>query len=313
LLERKEFLDRKKHPFFEHGDAALFVARTSGKIVGRIMASNDPNYNSLHQTSVGCFGLFECVNDRVVAAALFEAAVNWLRAKGRNEIMGPIDYSTNYVCGLLVEGFEFPPTLLTSHNPPYYAALLEELGFSKTMDFYAWWFSEPARAATRLRRLATALKKRHAVTIRPGNLKNIRAESRRLREIYNEAWKDNWGFVPFTESEFEFMAKELKQLVVPEFTLIAEIADEPVGFILCVPDINVALRKINGRLTSYGFPIGLAKLLYYKSRIRTARLIALGVKPKYRRGGIAEMLVLRIIEDAMIKRGFTGELSMTPH
>jgi ribosomal protein S18 acetylase RimI-like enzyme len=311
LLERKEFLDRNKHPFYEHGDAALFLARAGGEIVGRIMASDDPNYNALHQTNIGCFGLFECVNDQTTAAALHEAAANWLRSKGRDEIMGPIDYSTNYVCGLLVEGFEFPPTLLTSHNPPYYAALIEGLGFAKTMDFYAWWFSEPEHAAPRLRRLAAALQKRWAVTIRPGNMKNIRAESRRLREIYNEAWKDNWGFVPFTENEFEFMAKELKQLVVPEFTLIAEIGGEPVGFILCVPDINVAFRKINGRLTTCGLPIGLAKLIYHKSRIRTARLIALGVKPKYRRAGIAEMLVLRIIEDAMIKRGFTGELSMT--
>jgi len=311
LLERKEFLDQKKHPFFEHGAAALFLARSGGKIVGRIMASDDPNYNAFHQSSVGCFGLFECVNDPAVAAALFEAATNWLRATGRDEIMGPIDYSTNYVCGLLVEGFDFPPTLLTAHNPPYYPALIEGLGFNKVIDFYAWWFSEPARAATRLRRLAASLRKRDAATIRQGNLNNFRAEAGRLREIYNDAWKENWGFVPFTEKEFEFMAKELKQLVVPEFTLIAEVGDEPVGFILCVPDINVAFRKINGRLTSYGLPIGLAKLLYHKSRIRTARLIALGVKPKYRRGGIAEMLVLRIIEDAMIKRGFTGELSMT--
>jgi ribosomal protein S18 acetylase RimI-like enzyme len=311
LLERKEFLDQKKHPFFEHGAAALFLAHSGGKIVGRIMASDDPNYNAFHQSSVGCFGLFECVNAPAVAAALFEAAANWLRAKGRDEIMGPIDYSTNYVCGLLVEGFDFPPTLLTAHNPPYYPALIEGLGFNKVIDFYAWWFSEPARAATRLRRLAASLKKRDAATIRQANLKNFRAEAGRLREIYNDAWKENWGFVPFTEKEFEFMAKELKQLVVPEFTLIAEVGDEPAGFILCVPDINVAFRKINGRLTSYGLPIGLAKLLYHKSRVRTARLIALGVKPKYRRGGIAEMLVLRIIEDAMIKRGFTGELSMT--
>ena len=311
LIERKEFLDRKKHPFFEHGDAALFLARAGGKIVGRIMASDDPNYNALHKSNVGCFGLFDCVSDQAVAEALFEAASNWLRAKGRDEIMGPIDYSTNYVCGLLVEGFEFPPTLLTSHNPPYYVALIEGLGFTKTMDFYAWWFSEPERAAKRLRRLASALEKRHSVKIRPGNLKNLNEEAARMREIYNDAWKDNWGFVPFTENEFRFMAKELKQLVVPEFTLIAEIGDEPVGFILCVPDINVAFKKIDGRLTTWGLPIGLAKLLYHKSRIRTARLIALGVKPKYRRGGIAEMLVLRIIEDAMIKRGFTGELSMT--
>ena len=142
-------------------------------------------------------------------------------------------------------------------------------------------------------------------------MKNIREESRRLREIYNEAWEKNWGFVPFTEKEIEFMTHELKPLVIPEFTLIAEIGDEPVGFILCVPDINVALRHIDGRLTKFGVPIGLAKLLYYKSRTRTARLIALGVKPKYRRAGIAEMLVLQIIEDGMIKRGFTGELSLT--
>ncbi len=311
LLERKEFLDREKHPFFEHGDAALFLARSGGKIVGRIMASDDPNYNAWHQSNVGCFGLFECVNDPAVAHALFAAAGDWIRAKGRDEMLGPIDYSTNYVCGLLVEGFQSPPTILTAHNPAYYEALIEGHGFAKVMDFYAWWFDEPERAALRLRRLSASLKKRHSAVIRPGNLKNFRAEAGRLREIYNDAWKENWGFVPFTEKEFEFMAKELRQLVVPEFTLIAEIDHEPVGFILCVPDINVALKKIDGRLMKYGLPIGLTKLLYHKSRIRTARLIALGVKPKYRRGGIAEMLVLRIIEDAMIKRGFTGELSMT--
>jgi GNAT superfamily N-acetyltransferase len=162
-----------------------------------------------------------------------------------------------------------------------------------------------------LRPLAERFRKRWPVTIRPGNLKNIREESRRLRQIYNQAWEKNWGFVPFTEAEFEFMTHELKQLVIPEFTLIAEIGDEPAGFILCVPDINVALRHINGRLTTFGLPIGLVKLLYHKSRTRTARLIALGVIEKYRRTGIAEMLVLRIIEDAMIKRGFTGELSLT--
>src|SRR5437667_604741 len=135
------------------------------------MASDDPNYNSLHQTNVGCFGLFECVNDRDIAAALFDAATAWLRNKGRTEIMGPIDYSTNYVCGLLVDGFEFPPTLLTAHNPPYYAQLIAAEGFEKAKDFYAWWFSDPAYAASRLRRLSSALQKRHPVSIRAANLK----------------------------------------------------------------------------------------------------------------------------------------------
>jgi GNAT superfamily N-acetyltransferase len=311
IIERKRFLDPKRHPFYRHGDAALFLARKHGKIAGRIMASDDPNYNSLHETNVGCFGLFECINDQDVAAALFDAAASWLRKKGRSEIMGPIDYSTNYVCGLLIDGFRFPPTILTAHNPPYYRDLIESCGFTKVKDWYAWWFADPSKATTHLRRLAMRLKTRWPVTIRPADLKNLRDESRRLREIFNQAWEKNWGFVPFTEAEIEFMTNELKPLIAPEFAWIAEIGNEPVGFILCLPDVNVVLRDLNGRLTRFGLPIGLIRLLLYKNRVERARLIALGVVEEYRRAGIAEMLVLRIIEEAMIKRGITGELSMT--
>ncbi len=311
IIERKTFLDRKRHPFYRHGDAALFLARQNDEIVGRIMASDDPNYNSLHQSNVGCFGLFECIDDRNVAAALFEAAVNWLRKKGRTEMMGPIDYSTNYVCGLLIDGFQFAPTILTAHNPPYYRELIEGCGFTKAKDWYAWWFADPAKAVTHLRRFAERVRRRWPVTIRSANLKNIREESRRLRQIYNQAWEKNWGFVPFTEAEFEFMTREMKPLLVPEFAWIAEMGNEPIGFTLCLPDINVALRDLNGRLTRFGFPIGLIKLLFYKRRIRKGRLIALGVIEKYRRAGVAEMLVLRVMEETMIKRGITGELSMT--
>jgi GNAT superfamily N-acetyltransferase len=311
IIERKAFLDRKRHPFYRHGDAALFLARKKGQIVGRIMVSDDPNYNSLHQSSVGCFGLFECIDDREVAAALFEEASNWLRDKGRTEMMGPIDYSTNYVCGLLIDGFQFPPTILTAHNPPYYRHLIETCGFTKAKDWYAWWFADPSKAVMHLRRLAARGHRQRPVTIRQANLKNIRDESRRLREIYNQAWEKNWGFVPFTESEIEFMTNELKPLLVPEFAWIAEIGNQPVGFILTLPDINVVLRDLNGRLTRFGVPIGLIKLLLYKKRVQKGRLIALGVIEKYRRAGIAEMLVLRVIEETMIKRGITGELSMT--
>ena len=311
IIERKAFLDRKRHPFYRHGNAASFLAHRNGNIVGRIMASDDPNYNSLHRSNVGCFGLFECIEDRDVAAALFEAAADWLRKRGRAEIMGPIDYSTNYVCGLLIDGFQFPPTVLTAHNPPYYSHLIESCGFAKTKDWYAWWFADPSKAATHLRRLATRLKTRWPVTIRPADLKNLRDESRRLRQIFNQAWEKNWGFVPFTEAEIEFMTEELKPLIVPEFAWIAEIGTEPVGFTLCLPDINVVLRDLNGRLTRFGLPMGLVKLLLYKKRVRQGRLIALGVVEKYRRAGIAEMLVLRVMEETMIKREITGELSMT--
>jgi GNAT superfamily N-acetyltransferase len=313
IIERKAFLDRRRHPFYQHGDAALFLASRSrgSEIVGRIMASDDPNYNSLHQSNVGCFGLFESIDNHDVAAALFEAAASWLGAKGRTEMMGPIDYSTNYVCGLLIDGFQFPPTILTAHNPPYYQRLIESCGFIKAKDWYAWWFADPAKAVAHLRRLAVRFKARCPATIRTANLRNLRDESRRLREIYNQAWEKNWGFVPFTEAEIEFMTKELKPVLVSEFAWIAEVEKEPVGFVLALPDINVVLRDLNGRLTRFGLPIGLIKLLFYKKRMRKGRLIALGVVQKYRRYGIAEMLVLRVMEETMIKRRITGELSMT--
>src|SRR6266699_1952012 len=132
IIERKAFLDRKRHPFYQHGDAALFLAKRNGEIVGRIMVSDDPNYNALHRSDVGCFGLFESTDDIDVAAALFDRAAEWLRRRGRSEIMGPIDYSTNYVCGLLIDGFQFPPTILTAHNPPYYQQLIESCAFATT-------------------------------------------------------------------------------------------------------------------------------------------------------------------------------------
>ena len=310
LIERKQFIDRKKHPFYEHGDAALFLARSGGEIVGRIMACDDPKYNALHQSNVGFFGMFESINDQEVARALLEAAADWLRQLGRDQIIGPIDYSLFDLCGVLIEGFQFHPMLLTAYNPPYYRELIEGSGFEKEIDLYGWWFADPTDAAKRLRRLAGALEKRREITLRPGNLRDLASESRKLLEIYDQAWKDNWGFAQFTEREFEFMTRELKPLLVSDLVWIAEIKGGPVGFILCVPDINVALKKINGRLTTFGLPIGLAKLLYYKNRIKTVRLVAMGVIPEHRRHGVAEMLVLRIIEEAMIKRGFIGECSL---
>lgn len=310
LLERKEFIDRTKHPFFEHGDAALFLARSGGEIVGRIMASDDPKYNALQESNVGFFGMFESIDDQEVANALLDAASDWLRQLGRDQIVGPIDYSIFYLCGVLIDGFDFPPMVLTAYNPPYYRDLIERGGFEKEIDLYAWWLADPTEAATRLRRLAGALEKRREITLRQADLRDVTGESRKLLQIYDQAWRSNWGFVQFTEREFEFMTHELKPILVPDLVWLAEVKGEAVGFILCVPDINVALRKVNGRLTTFGLPIGLAKLLYYKKRIQTVRLVALGVVPKYRRHGVAEMLVLRTIEEAMVKRGFAGEASL---
>jgi ribosomal protein S18 acetylase RimI-like enzyme len=254
--------------------------------------------------------LFESIDDVDVAIALFRAAEEWLLAKGRNEIMGPIDYSTNYVCGLLIDGFQHPPTLLTAHNPPYYAGLIAACGFEKVTDWYAWWFDPENAPVARLQRLVADRARKTSVKIRPINLRQVADESQRLSTVFNEAWKHNWGFVPFTEAEAKHMAKEMRPIIDPRMTLIAEIDNAPVAFVICVPDINVALQRLNGRLTRFGLPIGLFKLLYHRRKIRIARFVALGVLERYRRAGIAEMLVLQVMEEGA-SRGFKGELSMT--
>ncbi len=161
LVEAKAFIDRKKHPFYKHGDATQFLAYRDGKVVGRILVSDDPNYNAEHLTNLGCFGMFECIDDQRVANALLNAAADWLRRRGRTEMMGPIDYSTNYPCGLLIDGFDTPQRVMMNHNPPYYAGLLENWGLWKAKDLYAWWFDDsndmlnqwaaPGRASGRAR------------------------------------------------------------------------------------------------------------------------------------------------------------------
>src|SRR6202011_1747253 len=297
IIERKAFLNRQRHPFYQHGDAALFLARRNGEIAGRIMVSDDPNYNTLHRSDVGCFGLFESIDDVDVATALFDTGADWLRGRGRSEVLGPIDDSTNYVCGLLIDGFQHPPTLLTAHNPPYYARLIEACGFEKVTDWYAWWFDPDNAPVSRLRRLVDARSRKTSVKIRPIDLRRVAEDSQRLATVFNEAWKNNWGFVPFTEAEAKHMATEMRPIIDPRMTLIAEIDNAPVAFVICVPDINVALQHVNGRLTRFGLQIGLIKLLYHRHKIRTARFVALGVLEKYRRTGIAEMLVLQVMEE----------------
>ena len=224
--------------------------------------------------------------------------------------MGPIDYSTNYVCGLLIDGFEHPPTLLTGHNPPYYARLIEACGFIKEKDWYAWWFVPTPAPLERLGRVAKARARNTSMKIRSIDLRHLTDDSRRVSVVFNEAWKHNWGFVPFTEAEAEHMAKEMRPVIDPRMTLIAEIDNAPVAFVICVPDINVALRHLNGRLTRFGLPIGLIKLLWYRRKIRKVRFVALGVLENCRRAGIAEMLVLQVMAEGA-RRGVSGELSMT--
>jgi hypothetical protein len=259
-MERNDFLDPKKNPFFEFGEVELFLARRGGQVVGRIAAVKDPHYNEFHGTNEGFFGLFECIQDAGVARALFDAASQWLRTKGFNKVLGPMNFSTNHECGLLVEGFT-PPAIMTTYNPPYYGSLIEANGFTKAMDLWSWELSSSAQPPEKVVRIAEKMRQREGITVRSVNLKKFDQEVALIKTIYNAAWEKNWGFVPMTEHEFDHLARDMKQIVRPELLLIAEVKGEPVAFSMTIPDANEALKAANGRLTTFGLPIGLAKLL----------------------------------------------------
>ncbi|HEV2972254.1 MAG TPA: GNAT family N-acetyltransferase [Pirellulales bacterium] len=311
LIERKDFINPRKHPFYQHGAAVPFVAYRHGQAIGRILASDDPLFNAHHEDNAGCFGMFESIDEPDVAHALLDAAAEWLARRGRTRMMGPIDYSMNYGCGLLIEGFETPPRVMMNHNPPYYRPLLESWGLTKAKDLYAWWFDSDNRIDRWRPRVERAVA-RSGVTVRPLRRKDLPAEILRCRAIYNEAWRDNWGDVPMTLAEFEYLAKFLLHLAIPDLLLMAEVKGRPVAFSMTLPDFNEAARSLNGRLFHYGLPIGLVRFWRNLKRVKTARLLALGVVPEYRRRGIAELLILRTFDYGAKQMGVTGaELSWT--
>jgi GNAT superfamily N-acetyltransferase len=312
LLDQKEFLNPRVHPFYLHGAAEKFIACRDGVAQGRILVSDDPRYNAEHKTNTGCFGMFESADDPEMAQGLMEAAAKWLRDRGRTALLGPIDYSTNYSCGLLVEGFDTPPRIMDNHNPPYYAGLLEACGLAKAKDLFSWWFLDPKNMGDLWRERAERILRRGKITIRSFNERDFDAEVQRCNTVYNGAMERNWGFVSLTEAEFRYMAVRLKQLAEPRMVLLAEVDGYPVGFSITLPDMNEAVRPLNGRLFPYGLPINVARFLWRKRRIKTARMIVLDVLEKYRRRGIAEMLILKTLDFGKNVAHFTGaELGWT--
>ncbi|HEV7588161.1 MAG TPA: GNAT family N-acetyltransferase [Longimicrobium sp.] len=289
-------LDREKHPFHQHADVALFVAERGGRIVGRIAATANWRANEFQGNTTGYFGLFECVDDESVARALLERAAEWLKAKGLTSMQGPFNLSTNdELCsgGVLIEGFDTPPVFMMGHNPPYYQRLVEGAGFEKAKDLLAYWLPHnqpPQRLLDGIDRLG----RRQGWRIRPVNMKRFKEEVGIVMGVYNSAWERNWGFIPMTEAEFDGMAKEFRPVVDPNLVIIAENSEgEPIGFMLALPDINQAVRPLkDGRL----FPFGFLKFLWHKRRIRTARLLTLGMKPGYQRSGIGAALYLKCFQ-----------------
>lgn len=305
LRDARRMLDPAVHPFHRHSEVQPFLALRNGRPVGRIAAIHNRNHQAFHDEPVGFFGFFEGPREPAVAGALFEAAAGWLRERGLRGMRGPASFSTNETAGLLVEGFDGPPAVLMPYNPPFYVDLLAVHGFEPVKTLLAYYIDEQ-RPPDYLVRAAGIVEKRTGVRVRPVEMKRFEAELAAVRRIYNAAWERNWGFVPMTDAEFDFMAGELKPIVDPDLALMAEAPDgEAAGFALALPDFNQVLVHLNGRL----FPFGVLKALWYRRKIHRMRVIALGLAEKYRGKGIDALLYLWIIRNGAA-RGITfAELS----
>ena len=287
----KLLLSRTRNPFFEHAEAEYFIAERDGQVLGRIAAISNQLHNETHGDRVGFFGFFESIDDQSVADALLNGVAEWCRERGHDVLRGPASFSVNDECGLLVDGFEMPPTLMMPHNPRYYIGLLERAGFTKAKDLWVYQGGSEAGyvpVPERLARGTELIRQRQGITLRPLNMKDFQGEVERIKELYNAAWEKNWGFVPMTDHEIDHLAEQFKPVVIPSMVPMAEKDGKLIGFGIALPDLNVVFRRHrSGRL----FPMILDLLWSLKmKRIRRARIMLLGVYPEFRGKGVDAML-----------------------
>jgi GNAT superfamily N-acetyltransferase len=308
ISERKRHLDRRRNPFFTHADAEYFLARRDDRVVGRISAQVDHRFNEFQDNDWGMFGFFECEDDPAVAKALLDAAREWLRERGRDHMIGPMNFSTNHECGLLVEGYELRPQILEDWHHPYLAPLLEGQGLTKEMDLLKWSLHVSGRENVMpiIFELADKLEPEHGIRVRGMRRRDLTAEVGRFMEIYNAAWERNWGFVPLTDAEIEHYASELKPVLDENWAMVAEKIDtgETVGVALTLPDFNQVLKKLGGRL----LPFGWIRALRDKGNVDAVRVFALGVKPEYQHTGVAAALYARHFDMAAATPQSGGEM-----
>jgi hypothetical protein len=296
-----------ENPFFRHAEMQLFVARRGGSDVGRIAAILDRAHNDFHGEKTAFFGFFESENDPEVAGLLFDAAGLWAKERRMTTLRGPANPSLNDEAGLLVDGFGSPPVFMMTYNPAYYVSLVEGAGFVKAKDLLAYWFDVGKGPLQRLTKLVDRVRRNVPdVVVRPITKKSLQADLPAVREVYNAAWEKNWGFVPMTPEEMDFMASRLKQLLDAEFAFLGERrredgSVEPIAFLLAMPDYNVPIAATKGRL----LPFGWLKFLLAQKKIKTLRVLTLGIKREYRMRGINAVIFESGLR-ASLKRGLTG-------
>jgi hypothetical protein len=301
----KVFID--KNPFFQHAEMQLFIARRNGADVGRIAAILDKAHNDFHNEKCAFFGYFESENDPAIAKALFDKATAWAKERGMTTLRGPANPSLNDEAGLLVDGFDSDPVLMMTYNPRYYVGLYEGAGFKKAKDLLAYWFDFKPDQFARLAKITRRIAKNEPnIVVRTVSKGELAKDLPKIREVYNEAWEKNWGFVPMTAGEMDYMAKRLKPLLVEELLHLGEIRHpdgtvEPIAFLLALPDYNVAMKPCRGRL----LPFGWLKFLRATKKIKTVRVLTLGIKKDYRMRGIQAMIFETSLR-ACLAKGYKG-------
>ncbi len=290
-LERKS-LWAKRNPWFEHARAQAFVARRNGWTVGRISAQVDDLEPRIGGSRVGYFGQFECINDPSLAVQLLSSAGRWVAARGCRHLRGPYDLGINQSCGLLVEGHDSPPMLMMGHAPVYYRDLIEAAGMRPEQDLLAYLLPPDFQAPPAMQRLLQ--RNRGRIGMRPLDFSRFQQEIELLRDLFNDAWAANWGFVPATEAEFRYMGREMRKILKPSYTAIAEIDGKAAGFIVALPNLNELIADLDGRL----FPAGWARLLWRlaRGRARSARVPLMGVRRSYQRGALSAAISFAMID-----------------
>ncbi|MCX6154344.1 MAG: hypothetical protein NT007_09295 [Candidatus Kapabacteria bacterium] len=308
ISDRLKLLDKKKNPFYAHSKMQLFLAESESKIVGRIAAIVNDNHNKTHNDKTGFFGFFESIDDSSVASQLFITAEEWLKANGCDKVMGPMNPSINDEIGLLIEGFDSPPVILMTYNPQYYGKLIENAGYAKAKDLFAYHLKNETYLSEKADRMQTLIRERYQIKIRSIDFKNkkqFKEDVATLRDIYNVAWQQNWGAVKMTDEEFDFLAADLKQIADPNLCIIAEVKGKVAGFGLALPDINECLihNKKGGLLGA------LWQLMTKQKKISLARIIVLGVLPEFRNIGLDAILYYEFGTRAAKRGILRGEAS----
>ena len=308
ISESRKFFDKTKNPFYLHSEAKLFVARKNGQPVGRIAGIINNRHNKFHNERTGFFGFFDCPDDTGLAREMFSIVTEYIKVAGMDRLRGPANFTSNDEWGFLADSYDKPPVFMMPYNHPYYHKLAQQFGLTKIKDLLAYYLDDSKQIPPKAVRIAELIRKKHNVEVRKIDVSNFKKDLQIVREIYNDAWSKNWGFVPMTEEEIDHTADDFKKILDPDLVLFAFVNGKPAGFSLALPDLNPVFKAMNGKL----FPFGLLKFLWHtkiKKSIDGIRFLALGLTQEFQKSGIDNIFYVDTYRNGTAKGYRWSEMS----